>query len=180
MTLVSRENMPSNRGWLLGLSSLTPVAPLPRPFGRCQRRRLANLLLAKTRIYQNAIYIIAYNDWCIINALYNIANGQYNMETGQRCTHYTDVIMGAIASQITCLTIVYLTVYSDADQRKQLLVTGLCVGNSPVTGEFPAQMASNAENVSIWLRHHVYTSMLSMLDCYRFNLLGPSDAYMRQ
>ena len=33
-------------------------------------------------------------------------------------------------------------------------VTGLCVGNSPETGEFPAQMASNAENVSIWWRHH--------------------------
>ena len=33
-------------------------------------------------------------------------------------------------------------------------VTGLCVGNSPVTGEFPAQMASNAENVSIWWRHY--------------------------
>ena len=32
--------------------------------------------------------------------------------------HYTDVIMGAIASQITNLTIVYSTVYSDADQRK--------------------------------------------------------------
>ena len=31
----------------------------------------------------------------------------------------------------------------------------LCAGNSPVTGEFPAQMASNAENVSIWWRHHV-------------------------
>ena len=28
-------------------------------------------------------------------------------------------------------------------------VTGLCAGNSPGTGEFPAQMASNAENVSI-------------------------------
>ena len=27
-------------------------------------------------------------------------------------------------------------------------------GNSPVTGEFPAQMATNAENVSIWWRHH--------------------------
>ena len=35
-----------------------------------------------------------------------------------------------------------------------LRVTGLCAGNSPVTGEFPAQMASNAENVSIWWRHH--------------------------
>ena len=33
-------------------------------------------------------------------------------------------------------------------------VTGLCVGNSPGTGEFPAQMASYAENVSIWWRHH--------------------------
>ena len=32
--------------------------------------------------------------------------------------HYTDVIMGVIASQITSITIVYSTVYSDADQRK--------------------------------------------------------------
>ena len=35
----------------------------------------------------------------------------------------------------------------------KLRVTGLCEGNSPGTGEFPAQMASNAENVSIWWRH---------------------------
>ena len=33
-------------------------------------------------------------------------------------------------------------------------VTGLCEGNSPVTGEFPAQRASNTENVSISWRHH--------------------------
>ena len=32
--------------------------------------------------------------------------------------HYNDVIMGAIASQITSLTIVYSAVYSDTDQRK--------------------------------------------------------------
>ena len=36
----------------------------------------------------------------------------------------------------------------------KLRVTGLCAGNSPVTGKFPAQRASNAENVSIWWRHH--------------------------
>ena len=35
-----------------------------------------------------------------------------------------------------------------------LRVTGLCEGNSPVTGQFPAQRASNAENVSIWWHHH--------------------------
>ena len=37
----------------------------------------------------------------------------------------------------------------------KLRVTGLCVGISPGTGEFLAQMASNSENVSIWWRHHV-------------------------
>ena len=36
----------------------------------------------------------------------------------------------------------------------KLHVTGLCAGNSPGTGEFPAQMASYAENVSSWRRHH--------------------------
>ena len=36
----------------------------------------------------------------------------------------------------------------------KLRVTGLCDGNSPVAGEFPAQRASDAENVSIWWRHH--------------------------
>ena len=40
-------------------------------------------------------------------------------------------------------------------KTSKLRVTGLCAGNSPGTGEFPAQMASNAENVSIWWRHHV-------------------------
>ena len=45
-------------------------------------------------------------------------------------------------------------------KTSNLRVTGLCVGNSPLTGEFPAQMASNAENVSIWWRHHVYGSAL--------------------
>ena len=59
--------------------------------------------------------------------------------------------MGTMASQITGFTIVYSIVYSGADQWKKYKprVTGLCAGNSPVAGEFPAQMDSNAENVSI-------------------------------
>ena len=39
--------------------------------------------------------------------------------------HYSDAIMGAIASQITSLTIVYSTVSSDADQRKHQSSTSL-------------------------------------------------------
>ena len=73
----------------------------------------------------------------------------------QLTTHYDDVIMSAIASQITSLTIVYPIVYSDADQRKikaprHWPLCGEFTGN----GEFPAQRASYAENVSIWWRHH--------------------------
>ena len=67
-------------------------------------------------------------------------------------SHYKDVIMSALASQITSLTTVYSTVYSRRRSQKtsKLCVAGLCAGNSPVTGEFPAQRVSNAENVSHW------------------------------
>ena len=60
--------------------------------------------------------------------------------------------MGAMASQITSLTIVYPIVYSGADQRiyQSFASLAFCGGNSPVTGEFPAQRASSAEKVSIW------------------------------
>ena len=39
-------------------------------------------------------------------------------------------------------------------KTSKLRVIGLCEGNSTVTGEFPAQRASNAENFSFWWRHH--------------------------
>ena len=75
---------------------------------------------------------------------------------GLEALHYSDATMGTMASQITSLSIVYSTVYSGADQRKHQSSVSLAFvrGNSPVTGEFPARMASNAENVSIWWHHH--------------------------
>ena len=42
-------------------------------------------------------------------------------------------------------------------KTSKLRVTGPCVRKSPVTGEFPTQMGSNAENVSIWWSHHDYS-----------------------
>ena len=60
-------------------------------------------------------------------------------------------------SQITRLRIVYSTVYSSA-----LLTT--CAGNSPVTGEFPEQMGSNAENVPIsWRHYHLRKGMKTVV-----------------
>ena len=80
----------------------------------------------------------------------------YQLTVVFRTMHDSDVIMGTIASQITSLTIVYSTIYWDADKRKHQISASLAFvrGISPGTGEFPAQMASNAENVSIWWRHH--------------------------
>ena len=53
-------------------------------------------------------------------------------------------------------------------KTSKLRVTGLCEGYSPVTGDFPAQRANNAENVSIWLRRHVLSKIepsgLTVLD----------------
>ena len=48
-------------------------------------------------------------------------------------------------------------------------VTGLCEGNPPVTvtGGFPSQSASNAENVSIWWRHHELVQSAALLKWHR-------------
>ena len=42
-----------------------------------------------------------------------------------------------------------LFIQGEIKENIKVYVTGLCAWNSLVTGEFPAQMASNAENVSI-------------------------------
>ena len=63
-----------------------------------------------------------------------------------RKTHYCDVIMGAMGSQFTSLTIVHSTVYSGVDQRKHQSSASLAF-LWEITGDrwIPAQMASNAE-----------------------------------
>ena len=50
-------------------------------------------------------------------------------------------------------------------------VTGLCVGNSPVTDEFPTQRANSAENVSIWWRHHGNISFGTLAPLLKANVI---------
>ena len=82
-----------------------------------------------------------------------VAHFTYMVVFSGHKAHYTDVIMGEIAFQITSLTIAYSTVYSDADQRKHHSSASLAFVWGIHRGLL-AQMASNAENVSIWWRHH--------------------------
>ena len=87
--------------------------------------------------------------------------------------NYSDVIMSAMASQITGVSIVYSTVCSGSSKKtSKLRVTGLCEGNSPVTGEFPAQRASNADNVSIWWRNHAHMSGIVCSGCAEFQVVS--------
>ena len=77
------------------------------------------------------------------------------LPVGTLHSHYNDVIMGMMASQITSLKIVFSAVYSDADQRKHqssvslAFVQGIHRGplNSP--HKWPV-----TRNVSVWWRHH--------------------------
>ena len=61
-------------------------------------------------------------------------------------THYCDVITSAMASRITSLSVVYSTVCPGEDHRKHQSSVSLAFEeNSPVTGKFPPQRASNAK-----------------------------------
>ena len=90
--------------------------------------------------------------------------------------------MSAMASQITSHTIVYSAVYSGAYKKtiKAPRHWPLC---GEFTGEFPAQMASNAENVFTGWRHHVRADVcpslctlreaqlrFSVVDSYHLNI----------
>ena len=90
--------------------------------------------------------------------------------------------MGAMASQITRLTMVYSTVYSDADQRKHQSSASLALSGEFTGGRWNPRtnrMASNAENVSIWWRHHElplrYWSNRASESVIKFNILRPSQ-----
>ena len=67
--------------------------------------------------------------------------------------------MNAMASRITSLTIGGVTQPFIQAQMKENIKAPRhwpLWGESPVAGEFSAQRASNAENVSIWWRHHTF------------------------
>ena len=76
----------------------------------------------------------------------------------QTLYHYINVILSAMVSQITRVSIVCPTVFFFRRRSKKtskLRVAGLCKGKPPVTVCFPSQRPSNTENISIWWRHHV-------------------------
>ena len=68
---------------------------------------------------------------------------------------YNDVMMGAMASQITSLPTVYSTIYSGTDQRKYQSSASLAfergIHRWPVNSPHKGAVT---QNISIWWRHH--------------------------
>ena len=95
--------------------------------------------------------------------------------------HSGNVIMSAMASLITDVSIVFSSVCSGADQRKRQssALLALCEGNPPVTGGFLSQRASNEDFV-----FHLMTSSWFLLcacpnTLLRYIILFRVDAHIR-
>ena len=67
--------------------------------------------------------------------------------------------MNSMASQITSLTFIRAQIKENIKAPRHWPLCGKFTG----TGEFPVRRASNAENVSIWWRHH---DIFVPLPCY--------------
>ena len=90
--------------------------------------------------------------------------------------NYSDIKMGAMASQITSLTIVYSTVYSGADQRKHQSSASLAFGwgihrwqvNSPHEGPVPRKMFPFDD---VTMSHRIHGIKKTSISFYGLNYL---------
>ena len=88
--------------------------------------------------------------------------------------HYTDVIMGTIPSQITNLTIVYSTVYSDTDQRKYQSSASLAFVHKNGTC-----ICFSLQAFTHWNRDKVYEqfSLQPAHPCFKIDQVGSSRKF---
>ena len=95
----------------VGTNCLQKLSPVFRIIPSSKRTRLKEWLCFHGKdtkhIYISFIHIYIY-----------LTQVHWSRDNKITSKHYCDVIMGGVASQITSLTIVYSSVYSDADQRK--------------------------------------------------------------
>ena len=89
--------------------------------------------------------------------------------TGMTVSHYNDIIMGAIVSQITSLMIVYSIVYSDTDERRHQSSVSLAFVRGIHRGPVNSQH-----------KWPVTRKMFPFDDVIMFNSSPLSAAYMRR
>ena len=139
-----------------------------------QNGKLWDIWLVHCGIYATGLMVLnldkmkqiinhVHNSWqCSVGLIqYTLIDDKFGapagMDTSSHCScHYNDVIMGAMASHMTSLAVVYSTVYSGADQRKHQSSASLAfvrgihrwLVNSPHKGPVMRKMF-----LFVW-RHH--------------------------
>ena len=86
---------------------------MPSQDGRSRQEKVLIRIMTKSLKKSSSIHMECW--WMYTRFWMNLMRNTINQTQN---AHYYDVIMGAIASQITSPTIVYSTVYLDADQSK--------------------------------------------------------------
>ena len=118
---------------------------------------LAGKILLMESSSLRIVSLRAFHNNVILSCMYGIFSLFSSIRNSLTPVHYTDVIIDAMAFEITSHTIVYSNVYSGADQREHQSSASLAflqgIHRWPVNS--PQQRDSNAENVFIWWRHHV-------------------------
>ena len=114
--------------------------------------------------------VVSEHMWWRFDGMFAWNYHEYGMKMGplhfNKIKHYNDVIMGAIASQISSLMIVYSTVYPDADQRKQqsfaslAFVRGIHRGpvNSRTNGQLRGKCFHLMTSSCITITAHTHTN----------------------
>ena len=116
-------------------------------------------------IYHNSAEILNY-----IKAQQNAKGVNNSCDALWLCyCYYVDVIMSAIPSQIDSDCLLTCLFRRRSKKISKLRITGLCEGYSSVTGIFPAQRASNADSVSIFMRHHCVEHIHCLNICNKCN-----------
>ena len=166
ITLHAKPRCANTGGRLQPIASDRSISPIPQYVSS-----ISHNTPFRTEMYTFLFWIVEYGTGAL-RGLGDWSNSLIReITTGRRCRfiadhdrsaccclayHYSDVIMSAMASQITGVTIVYLTVCLGVDQRKHHSSASLAFVRG-INGEFPTQRTSDAENVSTWWRHHAQT-----------------------
>ena len=106
-------------------------------------------ILSTLLIWVELDFIDYWNKYSILVVLSIFQSFQWFRDVCAACVHYNDVTM-KLLTHIPGKPTVCLTVCSVSHQRKHQRFASLVF----VTDGFPSQRARNAENVSIWWRHH--------------------------
>ena len=138
----------------------------------------AGLILASSQ-WETSLQSNAVSHWLdasLESALCKHSNGHVRVDwrNTHRTRHYSDAIMSTMASQITTASRVFTQPFVQAQIKENIKAPH----RWPLWGEFtddrwiPRTKASNAENASIWWRHHVMLQHYGIL-----TLLGTRMLY---